>query len=322
MASPWKNMRPSAGSEHSNALRVDERHPWDLFWAVGPEGQPQLACRLPENTPFPDLNDIPRVKAVETRLARISPWSWCVIELQDRAFEDIFHALCRALVEATREVQSTSGVMPVLLRHIARWQRMLSRAAAPQKLALQEQIGLVGELLFLRSHVLAAIQLHDAIASWVSPQGHPQDFMLPGGSVVEVKCRQATAPDIVHISSQWQLHQDSLPLYLAVFTLANSDRANGFSLHSLVQELRGQLDRSITSLDEFEVALIARGYLDDPDEYDKRWWRTNGVRCFSVHGSFPRLGPGDLPAGIVKVDYTISLPDCESWAEGIDKIFS
>jgi hypothetical protein len=321
MTSPWKNMNSSAGAEHSTALRVDASHPWDLFWAVGCDGQPQLACRLPEETAFPDPYDIPRVRAVDVRLARLSPWCWCVVELQDRAFEDIFHSLCRALVEATRPVQSADGVMPVLLRHIARWQRMLGKAAIPGRLTLQEQIGLVGELLFLRDHVLAEIPLHDAIATWVAPQGHPQDFMIPGGMAIEVKCRQATAPDMVHISSQWQLHQDVLQLYLTVFTLGQCDRDKGFSLHSLVQELRGRFDSSMTSRDEFEMALVERGYLDDPDEYDKRWWTGNGLRCFSVQGSFPRLEPDCLPAGVIEVSYTISLPECEPWAAGMDMIF-
>ena len=320
MAGLWKNLKPSSGSEYSTTLRVDDRHPWDMFWALGPAGQPQLACRLPEETILPDPEDIPRLKAVEVRLVRLSPWCWCVIELQDRAFEDIFEALCRAVVRATREVQSVDGVIPVMLRHIGRWQRMLSRAATLGRLSLQEQVGLIGELLYLRDQALPAFSASDAIASWVAPQDHPQDFMLPSGKVLEVKCRQASTPNMVHISSQWQLHQDALPLHLVVFTLGSVGHGEGFSLHSLVQGLRRQLDDDMPALDEFEVALVARGYLDDPEEYDKRWWTTNNVRCFNVQGEFPRLEPGDLPPGIVEAGYTISLPACEPWEEEMDSI--
>lgn len=319
-SSPWKDLRPSAGPDHSTALRVDDRHPWDLFWAVGPERQPQLVCRLPEGTVLPGTDAVPRMKVIEVRLACLTPWCWCVVELQDRAFVDIFHALCRALVEATRNVTSPDGVMPLMLRHIARWQRMLVRESAPRRMTLQEQTGLVGELLFLRDHVLAAVQPRAAVASWVAPQDHPQDFMVPGNCIVEVKCRQATAPDVVHISSQWQLHQDEFPLFLVVIGLGAGEREKGLSLHSLVQGLRERLDRDIAALDDFEVALVQRGYLDDPEEYDQRWWVAGGVRCFGITGGFPRLEPASLPAGIVEVGYTISLPDCEPWAADLDMI--
>lgn len=322
MGNPWKDLKPSGGEGQSNVLRVDARHPWDLYWALGPGGQPQLACRLPENIAFPNPDEIPRVKAVEIRLAHLHPWRWCVVELQDRAFEDIFQALCGALVEAARMVPSIEGVMHVMVRHLARWQRMLSRTIAPGKMKFQEQIGLIGELVFLYNHIMEIIPIRESVASWVASQNHPQDFMLPGGSVVEVKCRQATAADIIHISSQWQLHQEALPLFLTVFTLAAGDRGQGFSLHSLVQDIRARLEKDIVVLDDLEVALVHRGYIDTPEEYDQRWWAICGIRCFSVDGNFPRLEPSSLPAGIIEVGYTISLPDCEPWSVGMEIVLT
>lgn len=318
--SPWKGLQPSVDLEHSTALRVDEKHPWDLFWAVGQRDLPQLVCRLPEGAELPPQQNIPRVRAIEIRLTHIPPWNCCIIELQDRTFEDIFQALCRALVEAIREVESIRGVMPVLLRHLARWQRMLSKSTPPHVLSLQDQIGLVGELLFLQDNILPSLPAHDAISCWVAPQKHPQDFMAPDSKAVEVKCRQATAPEMVHISSQWQLHQESLPLYLVVFTLGTSQNPQGFSLHSLVHALRDRFDGDPSAQDEFEIALFDRGYMDNQGIYDSRWWTTASVRAYSIRGEFPRINPDDLPAGIVEAGYTISLPACVSWTVDIDEI--
>ena len=315
-------LRPSTDLDHSTAIRVDDRHPWDLFWALGQNNLPQLVCRLPADTEFPSQNEVPRVRSIDITLTRIHPWCWCVIELQDRAFEDIFQALCKALVEATREIRAQAGVMPVLLRHLGRWQRMLSKKVPPQTLSLQDQIGLTGELLFLLDHIMATTPIQDAISCWVAPQEHPQDFLTSGNKAVEIKCRQATAPEIVHISSQWQLHQDSIPLILVVFTLGRSERNNGFSLYSLVQIIRARLENDIQAQDEFEIALFDRGYVDIQEQYDSRWWTKASTSAYLVEDDFPRLQPANLPPGIIDTNYTIALPECTPWAVELDDIIN
>lgn len=319
--SPWKELQPSPDSNHSTTLRVDEEHPWDLFWAVGLEGNPQLACRLPADTVRPSTDDIPKTRAIEVRLAHVDDWCWFVIELQDRSFEDIFLSLCLALIESTRVVQHVSGITPVLLRHLARWQRMLGKAGNLRGLSKEEIIGLVGELLFLQEYLFPIFSAREALSFWVAPQDHPQDFTIPQGKTIEVKCRQATAPDMVHISSQWQLYQPDLPLYLVVLTLSQSNHGEGFSLHSLVQSMRGLLELDIKALDGFEEALLLRGYLDNPSEYDRIWWSLAASRCHLVDDAFPRLIPTSLPQGVLEVGYTLSLPVCEAWLVEMKTLF-
>lgn len=318
---PWRSLRPSPDMEHSMALRVDEDLPWDFFWGHGVGGEPQLLFRVPAGVNFPEQRDIPRIRNIDIRLASLDEWNWCVVELRDRAFEDIFHALCLALIEAVRMVGTTDGVMSLVARHLGRWQRMLGKTGAIGLLSQQERIGLIGELLFLGRHVLNALPDGAAVSSWVAPAEHPQDFDLPNGKVVEVKCRVATSPGTVHISSQWQLHQEAVPLFLAVFTIGGGERGNQISLHSLVQELRARLAGNAVALDDFEVSLFQRGYVDHPVEYDERWWIPRDLCLFSVEGDFPRLLPAQLPEGVIDVNYVISLPECESWKIPIKSIF-
>lgn len=322
--SPWAGLTPSSEPGTSQAIRVDSDHPYDFFWALSTRGNPQLICRLPGAALFPDSRDVPSLKLIRVLLQHLDGNSYCIVELQDRAHEDNFHTLCTAMVEAARKATSKEAVLPIFLRHLARWQRLLGKSIPTGVMSLQEQVGLFGELFFLHSHVLKHFPYAEGIFSWVAPQEHPQDFLLPSGAAAEIKCRQATAPEIIHISSQHQLYQPDCPLYLVVFSLTSAEngQASAFTLHSLVQTLRRLLVEHEATSDEFEMRLLQRGYVDLPEEYGQRWWRVSGTRCFSVGGEFPRLEPAMLPAGIIDIQYTIALADCAPWAKDVAEVFS
>lgn len=321
--SPWENLRPSTEPGTSLAVRVDAEHPHDFFWALSAQKHPQLLCRLPGCLPFPDAEDIPSLKLIQVHFQHLDTHSWCIVELHDRAHEDNFHTLCTALVEASRKVIRPEAVLPVVLRHLGRWQKLLGRSLTPGLMTLHEQLGLFGELHFLHLHVFSQFPLPESVFGWVAPQEHPQDFMLTSGVTVEVKCRQTTAPEIVHIASQHQLHQPDCPLFLVVFSASHAERGQqgSFSLHTLVQILRQTLAGDELASEEFEVRLLQRGYIDTP-AYDQHWWRISGTRCFAVKDGFPRLEPAMLSTGILEVRYTLSLSDCAPWGQDISTIFS
>jgi hypothetical protein len=321
-SSPWKNLRPSTEPGTSLAVRVDAEHPHDFFWALSARKHPQLICRLPGCLPCPEAEIIPSLKLIQVHFQHLDNNSWCIVELLDRAYEDNFHTLCTALVEASRKVIKSEAVLPVILRHLNRWQKLLGRSLASGLMTLHEQLGLFGELFFLHTHVFPRFSLSESVFSWVAPQEHPQDFMLASGAAVEVKCRQATAPEIVHIASQHQLHQLDCPLFLLVFSAsrAERDQQGAFSLHTLVQGLRQILTGDDLAIEEFEVCLLQRGYFDAPT-YDQHWWRISGTKCFAVKEGFPRLEPAMLPTGILAIQYTLSLTDCASWTQDISTVF-
>lgn len=322
--SPWENLRPSTEPGTSLAVRVDAEHPHDFFWGLSARGHPQLICRLPGNVPFPEAKDVPSLNLINVQFQSLENKSWCIVELCDRAHEDNFRVLAGALVEAARKVIAPEAVLPVFLRHLSRWQKLLGRSRPAGVMSFQEQLGLFGELFFLHTYVLSSFSQEEGIFSWVAPQEHPQDFLLASGTAAEIKCRQATSSEIVHVASQHQLHQPDCPLYLIVFSLgrAERDQASAFSLYNLVQTVRRLLAENEPATEEFELRLLQRGYVDVPDEYDQHWWRVNGTKCFAVSGGFPRLEPAMLPAGIIDINYSISLADCTPWACDIAAAFN
>lgn len=321
--SPWTSLSPSSEPGTSQAIRVDTEHPYDFFWALSAWGAPQLICRLPGTFQFPEARDVPPLKLISVHFQHLENNYYCIVELQDRAHEDNFRVLCTALVEAARKATQPDAVLPIFLRHLTRWQRLLGRSIPAGIMSTREQIGLFGELFFLYSHILQKFSCDDGVCSWVAPQEHPQDFHMSNGIAVEIKSKQATAPDIVHIASQHQLHQPDCPLFLVVFSLtrAECEQKESFTLHSLVQVLRNHLMVREPASEEFEVRLLQRGYVDTPEEYDQHWWRVSGTRCFSVSGNFPRLEPPMLPVGIVDIQYAVALAECLPYSRNVDDIF-
>lgn len=319
---PWSVLSPSAVSGTSHAIRVDAQHPYDFFWALSAAGCPQLICSLPTASSVISAGEIPSLKLIKVRSELYEGHNYLIVELQDRAHQDNFFTLCSALVEATRKVKGPEGVMPVCIRHLARWQQLLGKALPSGILSLKEQIGLIGELLFLES-ALKKFSIQESILSWASPLQHPQDFLLPSGAVVEVKCRQATTSEVVHIASQHQLHQPGSPLFLVVFSLGGGTQGQSscFSLDSLVQRLRSDISSS-PAHEEFEIRLLQRGYMDQPDEYSQHWWRNSDQKCFYVTNNFPRFIPDQLPSGVIDMTYTISLPACSLWSTMPDEVFN
>ena len=322
-SSPWENLRPSTEPGTSLAVRVDAEHPHDFFWALSSQKHPQLVCRLPEHLPFPEVENIPLLKLIRVHFQHLDKNSWCIVELLDRAHEDNFHILCIALVEAARKVIKPEAVLSVIICHLNRWQKLLGRSLASGIMPLHEQLALFGELFFLHTYIFSHFSLPESVFDWVAPQEHPQDFMLASGVAVEVKCRQATAPEIVHIASQHQLHQPDCPLFLLVFSASRIARGQqgAFSLHTLIQAFRHALSTDELAAEEFEVRLLQRGYIDIP-AYDQHWWRIIGVKCFAVKDGFPRIEPAMLPTGILEIQYSLSLADCSPWAQGISAMFN
>ncbi|WP_316897219.1 PD-(D/E)XK motif protein [Pseudodesulfovibrio indicus] len=308
---PWKSLSASRNTNISDAIKVDgSKH--DFYWARSHEGLPQLICKLPEAVPL-DVT-LPTFNGIEARLVEAGGECLLVMQLTDMTFEQLFYHLCLNLIESTRSADSAAAIVAVIAGRLKRWQKLLGKKSVPGMLTRQEQQGLMGELFFLRDKLFDWTGYRQAVECWVAPDEHPQDFALPGPTSVEVKCRQTTSPDMVKISSAWQLHQEDGDIVLAVLALGKGkeESAGHFTLASLVEDIRQTLASTPDASELFEDALFGWGYIDLP-EYNVTWWQPASWRAYGVDGSFPKLTVLDLKQGIVDVSYRLSLPDCSSW---------
>jgi hypothetical protein len=202
-----------------------------------------------------------------------------------------------------------------------KWHALLKNEADP-RLSLEEQQGLVGELLFLEM-LLGRTDPAAAIGYWRGPLGAPKDFLV-NGSAAELKCRQGGRP-YVKISSEHQLDRDGLTaLFLVVVELTPaSEQVDGaFTLDDLVTRLRSLVDHvSPRQTAQFNGLLATAGFLDQHN-YSDRWWLQIGLRVFEVGEGFPCVVPTMLPSGITETRYHLDLGACASFSTDEDRLFS
>ena len=310
MNNPWDEITPP--SKDLSARRVDHTHPLDLFWARDHLGNylfvyefEKIDGRLP--TALPALAGI---QAMFLKAENTTDKNRFVLLLKERVKWEIFLSLCTDLVQTTRHAESSSLAIQALLRRLAHWQEFLKRIR-PDILPEETIKGLIGELLFIKKHLVPAFGIAPAIKFWQGPEGLPQDFNV-NDSAIEVKCQSgATAPN-VRITSAEQLCPQLPEMYLYVVTLGKTtpDNEEAISLPQLISDLRKELEFEETGIIErFNDLLHMIGYIYS-DLYLDYCYILTGQNMFQVDDSFPRICAEDIPLGIDRLSYHIDLSAC------------
>ncbi|SEH04940.1 PD-(D/E)XK motif protein [Candidatus Venteria ishoeyi] len=314
MNNPWEEIK--IPSQDLLYRLIDPEHPLRLLRARDTYGRFLFIYEfsLSDSTPdkFPELNgiDIYLRKPEETASGNCM----LLLILREKANWQIFLSLCNDIVASTKELNQSVQATQVILRRLKRWQEFL-RKRHSELLSEKEIKGLIGELLFIKRHIAPAFGMGAAIRFWQGPENSPQDFNI-NSSAVEVKCQLGTTEPRVHISSAEQLCSQLPELLLYVITLGKSQKeAEGaINLLWLAAEIRAALEiESPSEFERFNNLLYQTGYID-LEEYEEFSYLFVSEKMFLVHDDFPRICPETLPHGIERLNYDITLLDCESFA--------
>jgi len=296
---PWKKLDPD------DAKRVNVEGRFDFFWVVLEAGTPGLMLRLPSLPKL--LPRLPKLKNLETFFRPVSGGSAFVLGLKERSQAEIFETLCRDVVAAGETGVDYDEALSRTLRRTRRWYHLL-RGGRASGLSVEEQLGLVGELAFLRE-LVSGFGRETAIEAWTGPTGSVKDFELIG-TCVEVKARRVAAKPFVKISSEAQLLDvEGSRLFLHVTNIASAVLPEGQSLHDHVRMTAEMFEVEGSAFEVWEEALYSTGY--DPDnDYDERRWLLGTATDYEVIEGFPRIS-SPLASGVENVRYSISLDACE-----------
>lgn len=314
---PWNDLTPPSNSDAINAKRIDANVPWGFFWARGIDRKCLLVLRHAADS-MP-RGRLPKLKGIEiTSTAGDTPdGSMLVFRLLDSVHRDIFYRLCQDIVGGASIATSEKEAIDIALNRTWRWHHLL-RGGGDGRLTLEEQKGIIGELLVLERHLLPTLASFDAISAWRGPLGSPKDFEI-GRVCVEVKARRGGATPFIIINSEHQLDSsgcDSLFLSVSELDQAPSDATNSFTVTNVAKRI---LDRIVSSdngaVDAFEVLLMAAGF-DWEDDYSDSQWIEGPSRLYAVSEHFPCLTATHVPAGISNVKYSLSLIDCAPFLVG------
>lgn len=297
---PWE------GLSFDQARRVDRNGQRDFFWAVVENDAPALVLDIgPETKP---VYPLPKIRSLDIRYGNIGASPALVVSLRDVEQIDLFATLCRDVVLAGEEGQDAPDALNRSIRRTLRWHHLL-RGGTSDRLGVEEQRGLVGELQLL-GLLCDRIGVRAAIESWKGPEGAAKDFEL-FLQCVEVKARRGAARPYVQISSEDQLADvDAADVFLRVYEVDAAVRPEGHTLTDHVKQIDEAFKMGdLEAYQMWETALAAVGFDWDHDYSDRRW-SVGKVSTFLVEGEFPRL-PTPVPNGVINVKFAVSLEACQ-----------
>ena len=310
MSNPWSAI--SKPSSEFNVRLVSDDHPLKLFWGIDSKGQYLFIVDAPK-IGLPEKNALPNLAGIKTAIATEGERGKLVLLLNEKLNWELFYALCSDLVRSTSTIKNESSGGAIILRRLQRWQEFL-RKERLEILPVEKIKGLIGELLFMRDTIAVDCGWDDAVVSWKGPEDAPQDFAIHD-TAVEVKCQSGSSRPTVRVSSVEQLNPQLPKGFLVVYTLATADRESpdAFTLNEIVASIRAALvSCSESSRERFEDLIYLAGYIYS-EKYDEFIFQRIALKCFKIEDGFPRLKAADVPDGIDKVTYNLSLDACASF---------
>ena len=237
-----------------------------------------------------------------------------IIKLNNNSHKDVFATLCEDLINSISEEQNESNLVVKLLNQLEKW-RVLFSKISENGLSQEEQIGLYGEILFIRQFLNYNKDFLKVISSWVGPEKEIRDFQYKKWGV-EVKSTVGNNHQKVYISSERQLDTSHLDnLYLFHVSLEKS-HGSGETLPDIVKSIQDTLIFNLASLNKFNFLLLQAGYFEKNIElYNQVGYHIRNTTFYNVKSDFPRLQEKDIMKGIGDVEYSIILSQCGQYIE-------
>jgi hypothetical protein len=163
-------------------------------------------------------------------------------------------------------------------------------------LSVEKQVGLIGELLFLK-RLASTLSWTEAAKSWAGPSGQEHDFTL---STVDVEVKTTLNERRLHqIESLTQLLPKlNRPLVLVSVQLTPSTGQGSLSLSQLVALVLSTVIEKAPGMHDTIRELLSRiGWSDeDSSAYAQRYQLRTAFAAIPVDGSCPAIVPSTLKA--------------------------
>ncbi len=299
----WNDINYFSGG----SLQLSIEHP--LEWHVRYADKNQKSIVIVSEDP---IEDVPSSKCIEVGCNVRKDGKYAIsFTLLDSEQEDVFITMSGDIIQFSCVQKREEALKNVLKRYTA-WMKLLDHKYR-SILGLNEQKGLIGELLFLQNQLELGMPAEEAIQGWGGPEGADQDFYYKEGWY-EIKTTGISSSS-VSISSVEQLDKDESGK-LIVFRIdkCTPNHKGAFTLYKMVHSILDLMHDNIKVSDDFMLKLGSAGYIDMLD-YDKQNFIFESKEVYSVIEGFPRIRRKDIPSEIEQAKYNISIPSINFWKE-------
>lgn len=185
------------------------------------------------------------------------------ILLLENELKDIFYLFIQNILEEIEEMSSEQEVVNSTFNIIYRWKKLFDKIKF-NGLSIQQQKGLIGELLFFNYLLDNNKSSERVLNAWTGPDFEDKDFTF-GSIGVEIKLTSSKYPRI-QITNERQLDVENFrALYLILYTVEEV-KENGVSLNLLIERIRQKLATDI-ELNFFNQRLMLLGYKEEDKEH-------------------------------------------------------
>lgn len=279
--------------------RIDNIHPLEIH--IGLDEKKRKSIELRANF---KVRKITGTAVIEINQYKRDDYCTLRFSLCDNEMSGLFYIFCEDLIEQTRQISDTTESYTAILNRFFKWKKMFISSNGVL-LTEPEILGLIGEVLFLKSYLMGKIGASEALKSWSGQELTHKDFSW-NNTWYEVKSISLGSKS-VKISSLEQLDSE-FDGELVIFTFEKMSEAyNGITLNKLIVDTVILFERD----DDKEIFLskVAMQGYEYNNYYDAFVYEMGSFTRILVSEDFPKLTKSNLPIEIYKVTYELLLAD-------------
>jgi len=316
----WGNQTPT--EENTIKTRIEEIPQFKCFAATNHlTGNHIFIIETSNKIIYPEFKNF-KFKGLLIQVFEFSESKELNIYLLDNHLKDIFSLFIENILNEISACVTEHEAVIEISNVVLKWKKLFDKVNF-QGLSDEVQKGLLGELLTLNTLIHEKHPIDSLLESWTGPDFESRDFLIKDIGF-EVKFTSAKKPTI-NISSERQLDNQNLSKLYLILYAAEKVNDKGFSLTSLIEEIRLNIKSNQVSLNSFNEILIKIGYLDSDSENYSNLYKLKNRFIFNVNDDFPKIIASELKTGIFNTTYSIDLSAIEKYkvsAETLSKLLN
>jgi len=279
-------------------------------------GKRLFLVRFPKETGSEAFNNV-LFRSLVIQMLEFELYKELTFVILKSELEEIFISFAEDLIFQTSSCNSPDEVLETVSNVIFQWLKLFERAV-PNFLSSQAEKGLFGELYLFRTLLWEDYAPRDLEAAWEGPLWGDRDFSFPTAKL-EIKLSSAKNPTL-KITSERQLEVLGDEREFIILYQVDVSRSVGDLLTDLIDEIRIILASDLSTLERFNMKLLAYGYSDDERTYYDKRFSVRKASAYQITDGFPCITPATLMPGIFNVGYEIDLSVCEPYKIEYSKI--
>lgn len=311
----WENQKPTG--EFIIKTRIEDLPHLHCYAATNHiTGQHLYIMSVSKNVVIPELKNY-RFKGVEFFVIDTDSFKELNIYLLDNDLKDIFSLFIQNILEDIDDSMTEIEAITKTLIVISKWKKLFDKINF-DGLSIEQQKGLIGELLFINRLLDNGKSSSKILNAWTGPDFENKDFVF-GTKGIEIKLTSSKYPKL-KITNEGQLDTQNLnDLFLILYT-TEFVKENGFTLNSLIEQTKQKLSPNIDELKFFNERLMVLGYMEEHKEHYHKMYSLKQTYSYSVSEEFPRITKSLLPVGVYNTSYFIELSAVENFSVEIDEL--